>query len=401
MRRIVIAGGSIAGISAARQLRKSGFDGSITVADADLHGPYRRPAVSKAILTGHSEPADIAIEVPAELALEHRTGVQLTGLDVPGRTVLGHDREGSPVRLEWDGLVIATGSHARSWALGNGFENVHALRSVADGLRMRETLSKAGHITIVGGGFIGLEVASAARSLGVEVSLVEAAEVPLAHVLGPTLGRHIEQMHRDRGVRIRCGTTVTGLHGSGLVESVTLSDGQRIDTDLVLACVGSEPALGWLRSSGLSLGDGIICDRSCTVGDDGSIVAAGDVASWPNPLYGLRMRVEHWANAIDQGGFAALALLGEADPAGFSSVPYFWSEQCGTRIQSVGTTLGHDDSLILSRGDGESMMVGYGRAGRLTGVAGINVGRAVLSYRAKILAETSLESLAAGLAVQL
>jgi NADPH-dependent 2,4-dienoyl-CoA reductase/sulfur reductase-like enzyme len=398
MRKIVIAGGSIAGLSAARQLRESGFDGSINIIDADLLAPYRRPAVSKGILTGLHQPQDIVIAMPDDLDLTRAVGVRLTGLDLAGRAVLGRDEDGAAVRVDWDGLVIATGSQARPWALGDGFDNVHTLRSAADGVRMRETLAKAASVVIVGAGFIGLEAASAVRSLGIAATVVEVADVPLARVLGQELGRHLEQMHRDRGTTFHCGAAVTALEGTGHVEAVTLSGGQRVDADLVLACVGSEPSVGWLRSSGLDLRDGVICDSRCAA-RDGSVVAAGDVANWPNPLYGTRMRVEHWANAIDQGGFAARALLGEADPAGFSSAPYFWSEQCGTRLQSIGTTLGHDESVILAR-DGESLMIGYGRAGRLTGVAGINVGSAVLGFRGKVLAHTPLASLALESAVR-
>jgi NADPH-dependent 2,4-dienoyl-CoA reductase/sulfur reductase-like enzyme len=391
IRAVVIAGGSIAGLSAARELRRSGFDGSIRMIDCDPDAPYRRPAVSKSILTAHHEPADIAVVVPAELDITSVGGVSLRALDPRRRVVLG-DADGTEVRFGYDGLIIATGSRARDWRPPAGLDGVYSLRSVADGMALRGPLAVAGHVVIVGGGFIGLEVASAARSMGVPVSVVEAAAVPLAHVLGRALGERLARVHRDHGVRLRCGTTVTELRGRARVESVVLSDGTEIEADLVLACVGSEPAVGWLRDSGLDLRDGVTCDRHCLVSGADQVAAAGDVASWPNPCFGRRMRVEHWANAIEQGTFAARALLGLAPEAGFASVPYFWSEQYGTRLQSVGVSAGHDEALVL-RQSGEAMLIGYGHAGRVIGVAGYNVGSAVLRYRKDIERGTRLAEL--------
>jgi len=391
-RTIVIAGGSIAGLSAARELRRAGFDGSIQMIDQDPFAPYRRPAVSKAILTAHNEPADIAIGVPAELHVVTHAGVTLRALDVRGKLLHG-DADGTPVRFGYDGLIIATGSKARPWQPPAGLDGVHSLRSVTDGVALRAALTAAGHAVIVGGGFIGLEVASAARSMGLDVTVVEAAPVPLEHVLGARLGQHLAQVHRDHGVRMRCGVTVTGWRGREQVESVVLSDGTEIEAGLVLACVGSEPAVGWLQGSGLDLRDGVRCDHRCLATGADQVAAAGDVASWPNPCFGSRMRVEHWANAIEQGTFAARALTGRATPEGFSSVPYFWSEQYGTRLQSVGVSAGHDQALLLSR-PGQAMVVGYGRAGRVIGVAGYDAGTAVLGYRKSIEQGARLADLA-------
>jgi len=397
MRKVVIAGGSIAGLSAARELRRSGFDGSIHMIDRDVRAPYRRPAVSKSILTAQHQPADIAIAVPAELDIASVGGVSLCALDSRRRVVLG-DADGTAVRFGYDGLIIATGSHARRWRPPAELGGVYSLRSLADGMALRGPLAAAGHVVVVGGGFIGLEVASAARSMGVAVTVIEAAAVPLAHVLGQALGEYLAQVHRDHGVRVRCGTTVTGLHGRGTVESVVLSDGTEIGTDLVLACVGSEPAVGWLHDSGLELGHGVICDQRCLASGAEHVAAAGDAASWHNPCFGRRMRVEHWANAIEQGTFAARALLGLAPETGFHSVPYFWSEQYGTRLQSVGVSAGHDEALILRQSE-QAILVGYGHAGRLIGVAGYNAGPAVLGYRKNIERGTRLAELADTVAV--
>jgi NADPH-dependent 2,4-dienoyl-CoA reductase/sulfur reductase-like enzyme len=226
-------------------------------------------------------------------------------------------------------------------------------------------------------------VASVCRSLDIDVTVVETAAIPLSRVLGASLGGHLADLHRDTGVRILCGTSVVGLHGRDAVESVTLSSGETVETDLILACVGSRPATDWLESSGLSLRNGVLADHRCVVDAEAGIVAAGDVASWHNPLYGRRMRVEHWANAIEQGGFAARALLGTAAESGLSSVPYFWSEQLGSRLQSVGSAQGHDEVAVLEH-DGDTMVVAYRRDERLVAVAGIHAGSRVLGYRAKI-----------------
>jgi NADPH-dependent 2,4-dienoyl-CoA reductase/sulfur reductase-like enzyme len=391
-RRIVIAGGSIAGITAAKELRKSGFDGTIHLLDRDPAAPYRRPAVSKAVLSAHGKPGVVSIPVAEDLYLVRHPGASLESLDVRRRLVAGQ-REGERFEIGYDGLIIATGAKARPWPIARGLGGIFTLRTLADAIDLRAALGAAQHLVIVGAGFIGLEVASVARETGTRVTVVEMADTPLSHVLGPDLGEHIAAMHRVRGTTIHVGVTVTEVHGSGSVDAVTLSDGRRLDADLVLACVGSAPEVSWLGSSGLDLGNGVVADHRCVVDPSACIVAAGDVVSWHNPLYDRRMRVEHWANALEQGAFAARALLGTAPADGLSSVPYFWSEQCGTRLQSVGTSSGYDETVILSR-DAESMAVAYGRAGTLTGAAGIGVGSAILGYRPLVEQRAALASVA-------
>ena len=390
--RIVIAGGSIAGITAAKELRKAGFDGTIHVLDRDPAAPYRRPAVSKAVLSANGQPGVVAIPVAEDLDLVRHSGASLESLDVRRRLVVGR-REGERFEIGYDGLIIATGAKARPWPIARGLGRIFTLRTLADATGLRAALAATQHLVIVGAGFIGLEVASVAREAGTRVTVVEMAGSPLAHVLGPDLGEHIAAMHRARGTTIHAGVTITEVHGAASVEAVTLSDGRRLDADLVLACVGSAPEVSWLASSGLDISNGVVADHRCVVDGGACIVAAGDVVSWHNPLYERRMRVEHWANALEQGAFAARALLGIAPADGLSSVPYFWSEQCGTRLQSIGTSSGHDETVILSQ-DGESMAVAYGRAGTLTGVAGIGVGSAILGYRPLIEQRTALISLA-------
>jgi NADPH-dependent 2,4-dienoyl-CoA reductase/sulfur reductase-like enzyme len=181
------------------------------------------------------------------------------------------------------------------------------------------------------------------------------------------------------------GVTVTGLEGAhGAVRTVSLSDGRQLPADLVLVSIGSQPSVDWLTTSGLDAAAGVQCDHTCAVEGLRDVVAAGDVASWHNPLYDRRMRVEHWTNAIEQGTYAARRLLGVHDPAGFVSAPYFWSDQYGMRLQSIGSTQGFDEAEVLAH-DGDKLVVAYGREGRLVCVAGLHAGTAVMGFRAMVV----------------
>jgi 3-phenylpropionate/trans-cinnamate dioxygenase ferredoxin reductase component len=389
MERIVVAGASIAGMSAARELRRLGFSGTIQLVDEDPHAPYRRPEVSKTLLTGARQLVDVVAPWSQDLALERVAGVRLTALDLAQRTVHGHSDDGD-ITLGYDGLVIATGSVARQWPVQLGLDGVVSLRSAEDSLGMRALLADAKRVAIVGAGFIGLEVASSATALGVAATVIEMAEIPLAHALGVELGERLAAAHRARGVELRCGVGVERIEGGTRVERIVLQDGSVVEADVVLVAIGATPAVGWLESSGLDLSAGVACDSCCRVLGAESVVAAGDVASWVNPLYDRRMRVEHWTNAIQQATFAAGALLGVAPEEGFSSAPYFWSDQFDLKLQSYGTSVGHDAAAVLEDTD-EQMIVAYGREGILIGVATLNAGIAAHKYRPLIEARTPLD----------
>jgi NADPH-dependent 2,4-dienoyl-CoA reductase/sulfur reductase-like enzyme len=387
---VLIVGASTAGLSAARELRKLGYDGSIQLIDGDADAPYRRPAVSKGVISGAQSPADVAIPWPEALDLERIAG-NVTALDLARRRVsaVGPDTESE---LPFSQLVIATGSAARPLPLPAP-GGVLSLRDLVDGRAGCAALAEAEHVVIIGAGFIGLEVAASARSLGKTVTVIETAPAPLAHAVGATLGNHIAGIHRGHGVEILCAAQVRELRGGKRSEAVVLEDGRQIRADLVVAAVGSVPLVEWMRSSGVELDNGLVCDRTCAaVGTDG-VVGAGDIANWYNPLYERRMRVEHWTNAIEQGTYAAQRLLGKADPRGFVSAPYFWSEQYHLRIQSIGSAAGHDAVRVLEH-DGETLVVAYGRAGVLIGVAGINAGPVIPRYRKRIEQRESFDVLA-------
>ncbi|SNT36008.1 NAD(P)/FAD-dependent oxidoreductase [Rhodococcoides kyotonense] len=393
MKNIVIAGASIAGLSAARQLRKSGFTGTVTLVDRDVRDPYRRPEVSKGLLNGKADGTSIAVKWPDDLPLDRVTGVRLTGLDTSARHVAVDGPDGRR-ELSYDGLVIATGVDARRSPFTPQLDGVHTLRNFDDAHRMAEALRGASSVAIVGGGFIGLEVAAVVREMGKTVTVLEASPRPLGRVLGDVFSDHMATMHRSRDIEILCEATVAELAAGldGAVCGVRLDDGRFVDADIVLVAIGSAPAVDWLAGAGLDLTDGVRCDSTCAVEGATDIVAAGDVASWWNPLYDRRMRVEHWTNAIEQGTYAARRLLGDHELDGFSSAPYFWSDQYGMRLQSIGTTIGHDRVDVLER-DGDRLVVAYSIGGRVTCVAGINAGTAVMSFRKQILDGASADSL--------
>jgi NADPH-dependent 2,4-dienoyl-CoA reductase/sulfur reductase-like enzyme len=377
---IVVVGGSIAGLSAARALRSAGEDGTIQVIDRETAAPYRRPAVSKGILAGSQQPQDVTIPWPAGLDLERLPGLRATRLDLDRHRLSVADVDGSGQELPFSRVLIATGSVPRRLALPGPAHDVLTLRSTGDAVAGRDRLRGARSVVIIGAGFIGLEAASVARTLGKQVTVVETAELPLAHAVGETLGRHIAQIHQDRGVRLICGAGVRELLGTGTAEGIRLETGDVLEADLVIAAVGCAPAVGWLRSSGLDASAGLACGRTCTAVGTGIVAAAGDAASWVNPLYERRMRVEHWSHAIDQGTYAGRRLAGVADPAGFSTAPYFWSDQYDLKIQSVGSAVGHDEVRVIRR-EGESIVVAYGRRGVLIAVAGVNTGPLLPHYR--------------------
>jgi NADPH-dependent 2,4-dienoyl-CoA reductase/sulfur reductase-like enzyme len=395
MKTIVIAGSSIAGLSAARELRRGGFDGRLVTVDRDPHVPYRRPEVSKGLLSGAVPDEKAAMGWAEELRTERITGGVLEGLDLERRTVRGVGADGRPFAEQYDGLIVATGTMARPSpfpALGG----VHSLRTFSDARNMRPDLADAQSVVIVGGGFIGLEVASVARKLGKEVTVVEPLQAPLVHILGPIFSAALQAKHENEGVRFVLGQTVSELEGdaSGSIRRVHLSSGDSLDADVVLVAIGSVPAVGWLRDSGLDVERGLICDTTCSVAGTEGVVAAGDVALWHNPLYDRLMRVEHWTNAIEQGSYAAKRLLGTHDRAGFVSAPYFWSEQYGSRLQSIGSTMGHDEAVALDD-DPENLFVAYLKDGGLLGVTGMAAGASIFQFRNLVLERAPLSEVAA------
>ncbi|MFC3999636.1 NAD(P)/FAD-dependent oxidoreductase [Nocardiopsis sediminis] len=402
MRRIVIAGAGMAGLHTAESLRAEGFDGTITMIGDEPHRPYSRPPLSKEILTGKGTDKSLVLREDAEveaLDLDLRLGRRAERLRPRDRAVDLDD--GSSIAC--DGVVVATGARARRPA--TGLAGVHVLRTIDDARAVRAAFGAAERVVVVGAGFIGAEVAAGARAAGLEVTLVEAAPTPLTRVIDPRVGGVLTELHRDNGVDVRLGTGVAGFEGAGRVERVRLADGSAIESSLVVAGLGVELNTGWLAGSGVRLSDGagaVLCDPFCATSVP-EVVAAGDLADWPHPRYGGRMRLEHWTNAGEQAAAAAHNLLaGEGARRPYTPVPYFWSDQYGMKIQLLGQAAPADTVEFVHGSAEERKFVAFlGRAGRLVGVLGLRSTPKVMRYRALLAEDTAWDDALAAAGVSL
>ncbi len=329
---VLIAGGGLAAQRCCETLRRGGFDGRIVVLCDEPRSPYDRPALSKAVLMGEREVSTLAYREPhwyEEHEIELLLGTAARELDATAHVV--ELKDGSRVR--YGRLLIATGSRPRPLPMFGVSERVHELRTAADAQALRGKLaSGSGELTVVGAGLVGLEVASAAKTLGLNVTVIEAAPTPLARALPPALGLWIAGLHRERGVDVRLATAVEGVeHGSQEVR-MKLSDGSQVSAETVLLAVGTVPATEWLASSGL--GPGAIHVDAGGRTDRPDVYAAGDAACYPGPHPEQRIPTQHWEAAARQGQTVARSLLGQEPLPSPASM--FWSDQHGRRIQLVG-----------------------------------------------------------------
>jgi len=379
---LVVVGASLAGLRAVEALRRAGFDGRITWLGAEPHLPYDRPPLSKDVIAGTRDPARIALRAPdsyGELAVELRLGRRATRLALADRTLTLDDG----TRLHFDGLVLATGSRARTLRGPLPAAGVHVLRTLADALALRDALATNPRVAIAGAGFIGAEVAATCRGRGLEVTLIEPLPTPLYRGIGPALGARVAALHRDHGVDLRCGVGVEAIEGSARVEALRLTDGARVPADVLLIGVGAAPETAWLEGSGLRLDDGVVCDAACRAAP--GVVAAGDVARWHNPVYDASMRVEHWTNAVEQAGHAAASLLAGAGATPYAHVPYVWTDQYALRLQIAGHPQPGDVTRIVDGTPEEGRFVTlFGRGGRLVGAVGWQRARALNAWRRRI-----------------
>jgi 3-phenylpropionate/trans-cinnamate dioxygenase ferredoxin reductase subunit len=397
MLRLVIVGGSLAGLRAAQAARSAGHEGGIVMIGQEPHLPYTRPPLSKELLQGTQEIEDSALQV-GELDVEWRLGVPATGLDRERRRVQLEDGTETP----YDRLIIATGCRARSWdGPGADLNGVHTLRDLEDAVALRTALSSSKRLLIVGAGFIGCEVAASARALGVEVTLVDIAAHPLLP-FGPQLGERWARMHRERGVDLRLGVGLAGLRGtSGRVEHAELTDGTTLTVDTVLLALGSVLNSEWLSGSELELNPAIVCDATLTTVTDPDILAAGDIAAVPVVLAdGTPLRIEHWTTAAEHGQLAGRnALLDAADRAGHASPPYFWSDQYGSKIQALGCPALADRIEMLEQSPEDDRFVAACVSGeRMIGIVGMNAARRLPWYRKQLAQPQPLEQVKLALA---
>lgn len=380
---LVVVGASLAGVRAVETARRYGFGGTITLVGAEDHLPYDRPPLSKEFLTADDAPPTPYLRDEAmlhdELQIRVMLGTPATALDTKERAVwVGADA------LRYTALVIATGAAPRTLSGADDLAGVHTLRTVEDARQIRAALDAGARTVVVGAGFIGSEIASSARQRGATVTVVEAMPTPLARPVGEQMGTVLGRLHERHGTQLRCGVGVEAIEGARHVEAVRLADGSRIEADLVVVGVGVAPTIGWLAESGLELGNGVECDRTLQTSSPG-VYAAGDLASWPNPTFDTRMRLEHWTIAAEQGGIAARHAIDPASAQPYGTVPYFWSDWYGKRIQFVGIAAGADEiQLVAGDLDSDGFLVLYRRGDRLLGALGLEQRAQIMKYRAMI-----------------
>jgi 3-phenylpropionate/trans-cinnamate dioxygenase ferredoxin reductase subunit len=345
-RAFVIVGAGLTGAKAAETLRAEGFDGRVVLVGAESQRPYERPPLSKDYLRGEAARENLDVHDAgfyAEQDIELRLGQTAVSLDPSAHEVTLDDGQ----RLAYDRLLLATGAEPRRLAAaGADLDGVLCLRTVEDADELRRRLDRGGAVVVVGAGWIGAEVAASARQRGLDVTVLDPAAVPLERVLGREVGALYGDVHADHGVRMLMGTGVEAFEGQTKVERVRTTDGQALDCDFVVVGIGVAPRTGLAAAAGLAVDDGILVDEhlqtSCS-----DVFAAGDVANAHHPLYGRRIRVEHWASALHQGPVAAHSMLGRA--AVYDRVPYFFSDQYDVGMEYAGFAATWD--RVVFRGD--------------------------------------------------
>jgi 3-phenylpropionate/trans-cinnamate dioxygenase ferredoxin reductase component len=364
----VIVGASLAGAKAAETLRQEGFDGRVVLIGAEDERPYERPPLSKDYLRGEVGREKVYVHEEgfyAEHDIELRLGREAVHLDTSAGELELDDGE----RLRYDRLLLATGSEPRRLAIPGGeLDGVVYLRSVQDSDGLRERLDRGGAVVVVGAGWIGAEVAASARLRGLDVTVIEPTSVPLERVLGPEVGAIYRDIHADHGTKMLMGTGVEAFEGDDAIERVRTSDGRTLECDFAVVGVGVQPRIQLAAQAGLDVDNGVLVDEHLETSARG-VFAAGDVANAHHPFYGERIRVEHWANALNQGPAAARNMLGRAVP--YERLPYFFSDQYEVGMEYSGFAREWD--RVVFRGDPTSReFIAFWLAGDRV-VAGMNV----------------------------
>jgi NADPH-dependent 2,4-dienoyl-CoA reductase/sulfur reductase-like enzyme len=379
--RLAIVGASLAGLRAAESARRSGYRGEIVLVGKEAHLPYDRPPLSKAFLTQREEPAFYhpATTIREELRIELRLGTAATAVNTDSRELALDD--GST--CSYDRLVVATGVAPRRLSDLADLDGVLTLRTLDDAARLRGSLVAGARVVVVGAGLIGSELASSARAIGADAVLVEAAPIPLVRAVGSEVGQRLTALHNSHFTPLRCGVQVVGVEGEQRVSAVRLSNGERLPADLVILSVGAAPATSWLAGSGVVLNplDGaVVCDETLQTSVPG-IFAAGDVAEWPNEVMGVRMRQENWSSATEQGSIAGRNAVADGPLSVHGSVPYFWSDWYGSRIQFVGVSEAEEVEFHDLPPTADGFVALFRREGRLVGAATCNGQRLIMKLR--------------------
>lgn len=382
--RLVIVGASLAGLRAAEGARASGFTGEILFIGAEEHLPYDRPPLSKQYLGDAEIPylrdADSYVH---ELDVKLVLGNPVTALKPAEKVVVVKDES-----ISYDSLIIATGATPRELPGYSTVPGVVTLRNLEDTHSLRRALDATHNITIVGAGIIGAEIASAARKRGCEVTVIEATEYPLERAIGREMGLVLSQMHPRNGTDLRCGVTLADVQTQGeggSISAVVLSDGTEIKTDLLLVSIGVVPCTSWLKDSGIELHpDGsVACDEYLKTSLD-DVYAAGDVVSWPNAHTGRTGRLETWTSANEQGAIAGRNAAGVEDPIAYSTVPYFWSDWYGHRIQFAGSAHEAHPEVVIGGFDEEKFVVLYRSGDHVVGALAVNEPAKIMKDRRRI-----------------
>ncbi|MEU9169206.1 FAD-dependent oxidoreductase [Streptomyces sp. NPDC048420] len=399
-RTLVVVGASLAGLRAVEAVRGDGWTGPVVLIGAEEHLPYDRPPLSKGYLSAAECPDPTYRDedrLTRELGVELVLGTPASALDLDARTVTVGERD-----VGYDALVLATGSYARTLPGTDGLAGVFTVRTLDDARLLRGAL-RAGSpkVTVVGGGFIGSELASAGRALGLDVTMVERGPTLLASAVGPSAGQALTRLHERHGTRVLTGVRVEEVLGDRRVRAVRLSDGSEIETDILIAGIGAVPATAWLEGSGLSLDDGVLADATLAAAPH--VHVAGDLARWPNPLFDDvldgPMRLQHWTTAAEQGARAARNAVDPAGARPFETVPYFWSDWYASRIQFAGipTAGDHEVHVELVAGDhadGGPFTALYRANDRLIGALALDMRAEVMKYRRLIAQRADWETAA-------
>ncbi|MCS5566555.1 MAG: FAD-dependent oxidoreductase [Pseudomonadales bacterium] len=372
---IVIVGGGHAAGQAAASIRQEGYDAELILIGAEPHIPYQRPPLSKQYLAGE-QPLDKVLLRPEKFYVDRtidlRTGITVENIDRDGQFVACSD--GSLVA--YDQLLLATGSRARRPDLpGIDLGGVHTLRSIADVDKIRTDMENASHLVIIGGGYIGLEVASVAKSKEMQVTILEMEDRILQRVTHPAMSAFYHELHRAKGVNIKTNSRVTAFVGDGWVNEVVCADGTSVDADLVIVGVGVVPNVELAAEAGLACDNGIVVDERCATGDS-AIFAAGDCTNHPNKLLDRRLRLESVPNAMEQSRVAASNLTGGDKK--YASIPWFWSDQYDLKLQMVGFSSDADESITRGAPETHEFAMFHYRGGKIIAAEAVNSPREFL-----------------------
>lgn len=379
---VVVVGSSIGGVRTAQALRADGFTGRIVLVGQEADLPYDKPPLSKQLLAGSWDVERITLldnRAAEKAGIELELGVGAARLDIDGRRIELVDG----ATLDYDVVVLATGAGARPspWTAESG---VHVLRSLADATTLRHDLDAAGPVVVVGGGFIGAEVAATARALGREVTVVDPLPAPMGRVVGSALAEHFTALHRRHGVNTRFGVGVEAVRGRAGDLQVQLTDGAELRAGTVVVGIGATPEDAWLQDSGLLIDDGVVCDQYGRAAGSPDVYAVGDVSRWYHPGHGEHVRVEHWTNAVEQAAAAAHNIAHPDDPRAHRPVEYVWSDQYDWRVQIVGRPGSATRHELLGDLDGAQARAAAlytDDSGRLRGAVTVNWPKALVTCR--------------------